>query len=516
MEKLLQKGQRFEFSDFYMSRELMLTISWDLSEPINQSFAAFFLENKGQIRDPADLVSFKRQAHPSGAMAFTETLGSEHVLSFNLNKIPTHVARISLVIYQKKAYIKNRGLNEASRVQIRFLDPQSGEVLASFTAEEGLQGMNVLVIGEIYKYFHSWRFNAIGNGFVYSIDTLLRNYLVGNTLEINDFLPTLNAGHATDVSDLEPPTSDEIHDTLSKEPNEELAFSLPNVIDNPQIHASEAPNINMRPVRTISEWETIICRAAMASQELTVRDALNKGADPNAQITVFKDGVLQDISALIAGIHVCHVGIVKLLLENGANSNEKSSSGICPLILATQNRNINIMKSLLEHGADPNLRGSSIGGNAITRALAVYNSDTSYPIIQVIGLLMMHGADINALVGEAINVSILHAVAYMEWTDVLEVMLAPGNPIPASIENLMSLSSACQDLGLMSVLDILDNMSKRQPALTDINARERNEGEPELHIGTLNSNYSRNIDYDDKQDEVDRKPNQRNDDSEED
>jgi len=48
--------------------------------------------------------------------------------------------------------------------------------------------------------------------------------------------------------------------------------------------------------------------------------------------------------------------IVKLLADNGAELDLKSSDGSSALIFASQNGNAEIVKVLLERGADPNLK----------------------------------------------------------------------------------------------------------------------------------------------------------------
>jgi uncharacterized protein len=93
----------------------------------------------------------------------------------------------------------------------------------------------------------------------------------------------------------------------------------------------------------------------------------------------------------------------KMLVEAGANVNQKSNYGWTPLLTATQNRHYLLGAYLLDHGADPNLANNG-GWRPLYLATDNRNIEAGdYPVrapdmdhLDFIKLLIAKGADVNA------------------------------------------------------------------------------------------------------------------------
>ena len=80
----------------------------------------------------------------------------------------------------------------------------------------------------------------------------------------------------------------------------------------------------------------------------TARYLAGKGADIHAAAT---NG--SGYNALTASVTAGHVEIVKYLLENGLDANDRYGPGYTPFLSAAANGHLEIIKLLLAHGADP-------------------------------------------------------------------------------------------------------------------------------------------------------------------
>lgn len=94
--------------------------------------------------------------------------------------------------------------------------------------------------------------------------------------------------------------------------------------------------------------------AAGAGDVESVRTLLDFGADPLLKVNYRNDkpGVAPSLSALKVAVASGHRAVVELLLQRGANANEKDNQGWTPLHTATKNGQAEILRLLLEHGAD--------------------------------------------------------------------------------------------------------------------------------------------------------------------
>jgi hypothetical protein len=139
-------------------------------------------------------------------------------------------------------------------------------------------------------------------------------------------------------------------------------------------------------------FQEAICSRNLAQTRL----ALSKGENPN---TVFTEGIGKGHTPLTLALasHDCpgvaSVDLVSLLVENGADVNQKPETRVhdAPLLEAVQSLNVQLVEYLLAHGADANSR-NVIGQ---TPLMAYYRDSSDRPLKIVVALLKA-GADPDA------------------------------------------------------------------------------------------------------------------------
>ena len=120
--------------------------------------------------------------------------------------------------------------------------------------------------------------------------------------------------------------------------------------------------------------------AAGTGKITEVRKLLNQGVDPNA--AVGNSGVTALMQAAMTG----NTGIVKLLLNKGANVNAKAEQmgGMTPLMNAAAFGDIEMVRLLIDKGADINTKDTD-GRTALSQAKVSKKED-------IVNLLKSHGA----------------------------------------------------------------------------------------------------------------------------
>lgn len=149
----------------------------------------------------------------------------------------------------------------------------------------------------------------------------------------------------------------------------------------------------------ISSASLQLLKAAYAGSEAGVLQALRSGADINATATYAYltslghdsrlSSDLSDDTALVLAVKERHVGVVKILLEHGADPSDRGGGVGSSSVLDTAIwwNNLPLVTLLLEHGADPNARD----GNYLHLGEAAREGNT-----KMVQVLIKHGANINA------------------------------------------------------------------------------------------------------------------------
>jgi ankyrin repeat protein len=134
-------------------------------------------------------------------------------------------------------------------------------------------------------------------------------------------------------------------------------------------------------ITTAASDAALLLDAVQGDDRVAVVKLLAQGAEVNAQQP---DGA----SALAWAVFRCNAGIVRQLLDAGANPDLTNELGIGPLWLAIQAHSADMVELLLDNGADPNIARES----GETPLMAAARSGQ----IDVMELLIRRSADVNA------------------------------------------------------------------------------------------------------------------------
>ena len=139
--------------------------------------AAFLTGANGKVAGDEDFVFYGNARHNSGSVFL-----SGDALEIDLSKVPRHVEKISLTatIYDAEKRRQNFGMLRGAVLKIFGTRSEIATFpLENFTVE------NAIVLGEVYRYKGSWKFNATGAGFSGGLAALCNDF----GIEVNDVQP---------------------------------------------------------------------------------------------------------------------------------------------------------------------------------------------------------------------------------------------------------------------------------------------------------------------------------------
>lgn len=144
-----------------------------------------------------------------------------------------------------------------------------------------------------------------------------------------------------------------------------------------------------------------------------IKQLLNKGMPV--------DSVFDGSSLLFMAIFEKQPGIVKLLLENGADIEQEGIDGITPLLDSIGRGDIETVQLLLKHGADLE-HVDEDGYSPLVQAIAFCSNN------DILALLLEHGADVNGMA--AGKPTLVYAV-YDKRLDTVELLVEKGADVNA-------------------------------------------------------------------------------------
>lgn len=127
--------------------------------------------------------------------------------------------------------------------------------------------------------------------------------------------------------------------------------------------------------------------------------------------------VKSDSLALAAALRGSNAQIAVLLLESGADINQRLYSDVTPLMLAVKYSNVSVVESLLARGVDVNARSSS---NFTAIHLVPYNKEAN----KLAELLISKGAAMNTLAED--NISPFYNALIMNKPDLVQTFIKAG------------------------------------------------------------------------------------------
>ena len=132
--------------------------------------AAFLLGEDGKTSGDEDFIFYGNAKHNSGGVIHRE----DDSIEIDLQKIPERVKKISFTATIYDAKNRRQNFSKVTGAVLKIFSASNAEIF-SFTPEK-FNIETAIVLGEIYRYKGSWKFNAVGAGFNGGLAALCKNF----------------------------------------------------------------------------------------------------------------------------------------------------------------------------------------------------------------------------------------------------------------------------------------------------------------------------------------------------
>lgn len=186
----LEKGQRISL-DKAMTRALV-GLGWDTNKydggyDFDLDASTFLLGENGKVTSDADFIFYNQLESRNGAVIHTgdnltgDGDGDDETLLIDFTKIPPEIQKIAITVTIHDAQARQQNFGQISNAYVRVAklasaDDRIGEEVLRFNLGEEFSIETAIVVCEIYRAGHEWKFNAIGAGYQGGLAALCRSF----------------------------------------------------------------------------------------------------------------------------------------------------------------------------------------------------------------------------------------------------------------------------------------------------------------------------------------------------
>ena len=169
----LRKGQKIPLDENFFKLKFERK-----SSAVEIDTAAFLQEYGGKVGGDNDFIFYGNTSHDSGGVKHC----GDDSLEIDLSKIPKRIEKISFTATIYDADVRKQNFSHIGNAIFKIKNSQGADVaifpLENFSVE------TAIVLGEIYRYKNSWKFNAVGAGFSGGLAALCKNFGIEVTDEM--------------------------------------------------------------------------------------------------------------------------------------------------------------------------------------------------------------------------------------------------------------------------------------------------------------------------------------------
>ena len=163
----LMRGQKYAVSG---SGKLKIGLGWDIEDSrCELDASAFMLGADGKIVGDEWFIFYGQDTSPDNSVKYkvfdiNQSVEDDAEVTIDLAAVDPRAERIVFAITMYEASARRINFGMVKNVYARIMDGTNGKEAARFQLTECYDNVTALVVGELYRYKGTWKFNAVGSG----------------------------------------------------------------------------------------------------------------------------------------------------------------------------------------------------------------------------------------------------------------------------------------------------------------------------------------------------------------
>jgi len=165
LQNLIKKGQKAPLENTGKLSKIKACFGWNVNNSECDVDTSAFLLSGNKILGDDWFVFYGQTESPDKSVSFMPDIPSDRqAIIIDFTKLNAQIDKIVFVLTINEALLKHLNFSMLKDAYIRIIDPLTNKELVSFMMDEYYDNVTSMMIGEVYKYNNTWKFNAIGNG----------------------------------------------------------------------------------------------------------------------------------------------------------------------------------------------------------------------------------------------------------------------------------------------------------------------------------------------------------------
>lgn len=167
LHSLIQKGQKINIGTAGQLHRVRIAMGWNTLNPqCDVDLSAYLLDSTGKVPSDNWFVFYGQTRSPDGSVSLNVNGSSQdrEIVDVDLTRLHSSIRKIVFVLTINEAFTYQLNFSMVKDAYIRLLDPADNREIISFMLTDYYANVTSMMLGEIYLYNDTWKFNAVGNG----------------------------------------------------------------------------------------------------------------------------------------------------------------------------------------------------------------------------------------------------------------------------------------------------------------------------------------------------------------
>jgi stress response protein SCP2 len=160
---------------------IRVCLGWDVvNQQCDLDASAFMLGADGKVVGDDWFVFYGQTTSPDGSVSHSgdsqgEGDGDDEIITIHTDRVSNQVQKITFVVTINEALTLGLNFSMVQNAYVRVVDSTNKE-LARFSLTDYYANVTSMVVGELYRYNGTWKFNAVGDGVAKDLEGLCGMY----------------------------------------------------------------------------------------------------------------------------------------------------------------------------------------------------------------------------------------------------------------------------------------------------------------------------------------------------